>query len=172
MNAIHSTASSCCCWKYRHNYPVYNILHNAEPYWKKPPLSSISWDAEKTLMMLFCLLFLWWHHLRSGLQELWLLLNDNYRGSWGASIFYNLVVVSTFLCKGSRDSTHTHTQVESGGRTAHTDLILSDKTLWGVQRERGRWRERGREGERERERDMEKEGWERRFRGLFCQPRL
>ena len=111
-----------------------------------------------------------WHHLQSGLQELWLLLNDNYHGSWGASIFYNLVVVSTFLCKGSWDRhthththtdththththtqthTHTHTQVESGGRAAHTDLILSDKTLWGVQRERGRWR--GREGGRERD---------------------
>ena len=93
-----------------------------------------------------------WHHLQSGLQELWLLLNDNYHGSWGASIFYNLVVVSTFLCKGSRDThthTHTHTQVESGGRAAHTDLILSDKTLWGVQRERGRWR--GREGGRARD---------------------
>lgn len=93
-----------------------------------------------------------WHHLRSELQELWLLLNDNYHGSWGASIFYNLVVVSTFLCKGSRDSTHT--QVESGGCTAHTDLILSDKTLWGVQRERGRWRERERERERHGERGV------------------
>lgn len=99
-----------------------------------------------------------------GLQELCLLLNDNYHGSWGASIFYNLVVCEHISVYGrpTTTHTHTHTQVESGGRTAHTDLILSDKTLWGVQRERGRWRKR--------ERDMEKEGWERRFRGLFCQP--
>lgn len=41
-----------------------------------------------------------------------------------------------------------HTQVGSGGRTAHTDLILSDKTLWGVQRERGRWRAREKERDR------------------------
>lgn len=47
-----------------------------------------------------------------------------------------------------------HTQVGSGGRTAHTDLILSDKTLWGVQRERGRWRAR----EKERDRHGKKRG--------------
>ena len=67
--------------------------------------------------------------------------------------FFITLVVSTFLCKDSLDSTqpqtHTHTQVGSGGRTAHADLILSDKTLWGVQRERGRWWEREREEERE-----------------------
>lgn len=68
-----------------------------------------------------------------------------------------------------RTHTLTHTQVESGGRAAHTDLILSDKTLWGVQRERGRWREREREEEREAWGGRERE---RRFGGLFCQTRL
>lgn len=77
-----------------------------------------------------------------------LLLNDNYSSSGGASVFYNLVLMSTFLCKGSRH-THTHTRVKSGGRTAHADLILSDKSLWGMQRKRGRWR-----GEREMSREM------------------
>lgn len=95
-----------------------------------------------------------------------LLLNDNYHGSWGASIFYNLVVVSTFLCKGSRESTHTHTGWEWGPHGPHWFNSIWQNPLGRAEGERKM------EREREKERDMEKEGWERRFRGLFCQPRL
>lgn len=92
-----------------------------------------------------------WHHLRSGLQELWLLLNDNYHGSWGASIFYNLVVVSTFLCKGSRDSAHTHTGWEWGPHGPYWFNSIWQNPLGRAEGERKMERER--EGERERERE-------------------
>ena len=100
-----------------------------------------------------------WHHLRSGLQESWLLLNDNYHGSWGASIFYNLVVVSTFLCKGSRDThthTHTHTGWEWGPHGPRWFNSIWQNPLGRAEGEKKMEREREREGERERERHGER----------------
>ena len=152
---IRSTASSCCRWKYRNNYPVYNILHNNEPYWKKTHSAPFP-DMKKRPWRYYSICYfsgfpgrvMGWHHLRSGLQELWLLLNDNYHSSWGASIFYNLVVVSTFLCKGSRDSTYTHTGLEWGPHGPHWFNSIWQNPLGRAEGERKMERER--EGERER----------------------